>query len=72
MHRIKGNIFKECKIQISLYCVTYGNHIPDEKPVKDIQCVPGRKVNILGGHSIGHSKQKCLCEHVSHSERFPR
>jgi hypothetical protein len=24
----------------------------------DIQGVPGRKVNILGGHSIGHSKQK--------------
>jgi hypothetical protein len=24
----------------------------------DIQSVPGGKVNILGGHSIGHSKQK--------------
>jgi hypothetical protein len=23
-----------------------------------IQCVPGGKVNILRGHSIGHSKQK--------------
>jgi len=23
----------------------------------DIQSVPGGKVNILGGHSIGHSKQ---------------
>jgi hypothetical protein len=26
--------------------------------------VPGRKVNILGGHSISHSKQKaymCIC-----------
>jgi hypothetical protein len=24
--------------------------------------VPGRKVNILGGHSIGHSEQKrCIC-----------
>ena len=34
--------------------------------------VPGGKVNILGGHSIGHSKQKCLYEHVSYSERFPR
>ena len=32
----------------------------------------GGKVNILGGHSIGHSKQKCLYEHVSYSERFPR
>ena len=25
-----------------------------------IQDVPGGKVNFLGGHSIGHSKQKCL------------
>ena len=37
-----------------------------------IQVVPGGNVNILGGHSIGHSKQKCLYEHVSYSERFPR
>jgi hypothetical protein len=36
-----------------------------------IQGVPGGKVNILGGHSIGHSKQKCLFEHLSYSERFP-
>jgi hypothetical protein len=34
--------------------------------------VPGGKVNILGGYSIGHSKQKTLYEHVSYSERFPR
>jgi len=38
----------------------------------DIQSVPGGKVNILGGHTIGHSKQKYLYEHVSYSERFPR
>jgi len=38
----------------------------------DIQCVLGGKVDIMGGHSIGHSKQKCLCEHVSHTERFLR
>jgi hypothetical protein len=25
-----------------------------------IQDVPGRKVNILGGHSIGHSKQNYI------------
>ena len=37
-----------------------------------IQGVPGGKVNILGGYSIGHSKQKTLYEHVSYSERFPR
>jgi hypothetical protein len=37
-----------------------------------IQSVPGEKVNILGGHSIGHSKQETLYEHDSYSERFPR
>jgi hypothetical protein len=36
-----------------------------------IQSVPGGKINILGGHSTGHSKQETLYEHVSHSERFP-
>ena len=34
--------------------------------------VPGGKVNILGGRILGHSKQKCLYEHVYYSERFPR
>jgi len=37
-----------------------------------MQGVPGGKINILEGHSIGHSKQKYVCEHVSYSERFPR
>jgi len=37
-----------------------------------IQDVPGGKVNIVGGHSICHFKQKCLCEHVFYSERFLR
>jgi hypothetical protein len=37
-----------------------------------LQGVPGGKDNILGGHSIGHSKQKTLYEHVPYSERFPR
>jgi hypothetical protein len=37
-----------------------------------IQGVPGGKVNIMGGHSIGHSKQKTFYQHVSYSERFPR
>ena len=37
-----------------------------------IQDVPGGKVNILGGYSISHSKQKTLYEHVSYSERFLR
>jgi hypothetical protein len=39
--------------------------------VNTIQGVPGGKDNILVGHSIGHSKQKTLYEHVSYSERFP-
>jgi hypothetical protein len=34
--------------------------------------VLGGKVNILGGPSIGHSKQKSVYVHVSYSERFPR
>jgi hypothetical protein len=29
------------------------------------------KVSILGGHSIGHSKQKIIHVHVSCSELFP-
>jgi hypothetical protein len=36
------------------------------------QNVPGAKVNILGGHSIGHFKQKNVYVHESYSERFPR
>jgi hypothetical protein len=39
--------------------------------IDDIEGVPGGEVNILGGHSIGHSKKKLLYEHVSYSERFP-
>jgi hypothetical protein len=38
----------------------------------NIQGVPGGKVNILGGHSIGHSKQESMYVHVFYSERFPR
>jgi hypothetical protein len=41
-------------------------------PCHVIQDVPGGEVNILGGHSIDHSKQKGLYVHVSYSERFPR
>jgi hypothetical protein len=37
-----------------------------------IQSVPGGMVNILGDHSIGHSKKESLYEHVSYSERFLR
>jgi hypothetical protein len=37
-----------------------------------IQNVPRGNVNILGGHSIGHSEQESVYVHVSYSERFPR
>jgi hypothetical protein len=37
-----------------------------------IQRVPEGKANILGGHSIGHSKQKSVRVYVSYSEPLPR
>jgi hypothetical protein len=37
-----------------------------------IQSVPGGKVNILGGRSIGHSEHKSVGVRVSYSERFLR
>jgi hypothetical protein len=37
-----------------------------------LQDIQGEKVNILGGHSVGHSKQRSVYVHVSYSERFPR
>jgi hypothetical protein len=40
--------------------------------VDTIEGVPRGQVNILGGHSSSHSKQKCVYIHVSYSERFPR
>jgi hypothetical protein len=39
--------------------------------IRCYRSVPGGKVNILGGHSIGHSKKKSLYEHVFYSELFP-
>jgi hypothetical protein len=47
--------------------------IPGNINIKNtIQSVPGGKVNILGGHSITHSKQEYVYVCVSYSERFPR
>jgi hypothetical protein len=51
---------------------------PEEASVVSIQNVPGGKVNILGGHSISHSKKKkriCTCvlfQTVSEIELFHR
>jgi hypothetical protein len=59
----------------STHCLSF---VPFDAVVWDansvhIQSVPGGKVNILGGHSIGHSKQKKIVYvHVSYSERLPR
>jgi hypothetical protein len=38
----------------------------------NIESVRGRKVKIVGSHSIGDSKQKIEYVRVSYSERFPR
>jgi hypothetical protein len=38
-------------------------------PFAIIQSVPRGKVSILGGHSMGHSKQRSVYVHVSYSER---
>jgi hypothetical protein len=61
----------------SVYFVNQPLHVSDifvahHQEVYCIQGVAGGKDNILGGHRIGHSKQKTLYEHVSYSERFPR
>jgi hypothetical protein len=37
-----------------------------------IQGDPEGKVNVLGGYSIGNSKQETLYDHVCYSEQFPR
>jgi hypothetical protein len=61
-----------CCMASDAYCLEYPflKTFPYHQP--QIQGVPGGKDNILGGHSIGHSKRKALHEHVSYSERFPR
>jgi hypothetical protein len=39
----------------------------DYEVIETIQAVPGGKVSILGGHSIGYSKQTKLYMYVSYS-----
>jgi hypothetical protein len=41
-------------------------------PSHVIQGVPAGKFNIVGDHSIGHSKQKIVYVRMSYSERFHR
>jgi hypothetical protein len=61
-------------LRIHIIAVGLGTYVlaVDMGALLYIQGVPGGKVNILGGHSICHSKQKCLYEHLSYSEQFPR
>ena len=56
----------------SFHTFNADSHVHYNRQNSDIQGVPGGNVNILGGHSIGHSKQKSVYVHVSYSERFPR
>ena len=51
---------------------TRGLSRQEREKKKFIKSVPGGNVNILGGHSIGHSKKKRVYVHVSYSARFPR
>jgi hypothetical protein len=50
----------------------FGRLLYEAFSIETIQNVPGGKISILGGHSIGHSKQKTVHVHMSYSERFPR
>ena len=70
---LKGSYTEEkyCGYIEKKKCLYVDEDSKDEVKILSLR-VPGGKVNILGGHSIGHSKQKTLYEHVSCSERFPR
>jgi hypothetical protein len=60
----------DCLIIIIIIIILH--HQALDPIARTIQGVLGEKVNILGGHSIGHSKQRSVYVHVSYSERFPR
>jgi hypothetical protein len=76
----KRTIFWEVIVSVVLSKKLYMNMCPIPNGFRDRAIlvvwlgrpVAGGKVNILGGHSIGHSKQKTLRERVSYSERFLR
>jgi len=71
-YKINADILlKDSFMEESGNSVQYQNTLLSNR-CANIQGVSGGKVSILGGHSIGHSKQKYLYEHVSYSERFPR
>jgi hypothetical protein len=63
-----------CLIVLLSYerCYIYSIQFVFLAEVPFIQSAPGGKVNILGGHNIGHSKQKSVYVHVCYSEQFPR
>jgi hypothetical protein len=61
----------QCNVfsSISSYCSPHALFVHLSSAIRN---VPGGKVRILGGHSIGHSKQESVYVHVSCSGRFPR
>jgi hypothetical protein len=60
-------------IQVSLLSLhPLATIITPDTLVYTVYRVSQEERTILGDHSIGHSKQKTLYEHVSYSERFPR
>jgi hypothetical protein len=62
-----------CLINIcSNYCSGYQIKVGLNSASEVYTGALGGKVNILGGHSIGHSKQKSVYVHVSYSEMFAR
>jgi hypothetical protein len=43
------------------FCIPHGLwDIYDDISIENIQSIHGGKVNILGGHSVGHSKQRSV------------
>jgi hypothetical protein len=72
MRSAKVSVFRVL-LTVSIKQVNTVDEILFEGKIKKyIHSVPGGKVNILGDHSIGHSKKKNLYEHVSYSKQFPR
>jgi len=59
---------------VIIYSLFYKNHafFFCDQELNLIQHVSGGNVDMLGGHSIGHSKQKSVYVQVSYSERFLR
>ena len=70
LHECFTNLF----LMIIIYSLFYRNHTVFfcDQELNLIQSISGGNVNILGGHIIGHSKQKSVYvyEQASYSKRF--